>query len=55
MSVRTDPKQDRRGGFAAPGTWVWWPRRMLELVVFGPREMLWVLDDAPAPRPSGVV
>jgi hypothetical protein len=52
MGLRTDQKLDRMGGMtsvrhrdhrlivAAPGFWVWWPRVMLELAVFGPREML---------------
>jgi hypothetical protein len=52
MGLRTDQKLDREGGMTtvrhsdhrltvpAAGAWVWWPRVMLELAVFGPRQML---------------
>jgi hypothetical protein len=44
MALRTFERPGRAMAVAVPGTWVWWPRFIVELVVFGRRDMSYAVD-----------
>jgi hypothetical protein len=44
MALRTFERSGRATAVAVPGTWVWWPRFIVELVVFGRRDMSYAVD-----------